>query len=193
MIRLASAGDLPEILAIYAPYVRNTTYSFEYEVPSEDAFAARFAEITAQFPWLVWQEGEKIWGYAYASRPFERAGYAWCSEVSIYLKPEAQGKGIGRKLYQALEALLEIQGYRMIYAIITGENKASLSFHEKLGYRLVADFQHCGYKFGRSLNVIWMEKPLNSVGIPSNEPTPFLSIVENHGNLTDILDKITLS
>ena len=93
MIRLAAHADLPAILAIYAPYVENTTYTFEYDVPTLESFTARFDAITAQFPWLVWEDDGRVLGYAYGSAPFERAAYQWCAEVSIYLAPEIQGKG----------------------------------------------------------------------------------------------------
>ena len=94
MIRLATHADLPAILSIYAPYVENTTYTFEYDIPTPESFAARFDAITAQFPWLVWEEGGKVLGYAYGSAPFERAAYRWCAEVSIYLTPVILGQGI---------------------------------------------------------------------------------------------------
>ena len=193
MIRIATEADVPEILDIYAPYVQNTTYSFEYTVPTPEVFLARFRKITAQFPWLVWEENGKILGYAYGSLPFERSGYAWIAEVSIYLLPEAQGKGYGRRLYAALEKLLVMQGYHLLYSIITGENTGSITFHEKTGYTFLADFPACGYKHGKSLNVIWMEKRLKSVEIPSNPPTAWHDLVSSDGNITDILAILTLS
>ena len=101
-IRIATKTDLPRILQIYGPYVENTTYSFEYTVPSLEAFSRRFDEITAQFPWLVWEEDGVVAGYAYGSAPFHRAAYSWCAEVSIYLAPEFQGTGIGRKSFVIL-------------------------------------------------------------------------------------------
>ena len=110
MIRFAEIRDLPRILSIYAPYVRETTYSFEYDVPTEAEFRRRFEDITAQFPWIVWEEDGRVLGYAYGSLPFSRAGYAWCAETSIYLAPEARGRGIGRALDTVLEALLRRQG-----------------------------------------------------------------------------------
>ena len=193
MIRIAAEADVPEILDIYAPYVKNTTSSFEYEVPTMEAFTARFRKITAQFPWLVWEEQGMILGYAYGSLPFERAGYAWIAEVSIYLRPEAQGRGIGRLLYTALEKLLTIQGYHLIYAIITGENTGSIAFHKKLGYEFLAEFPACGYKHGKILSVVWLEKRLKFVEIPSELPAQFPLIVKNDGNLKNILANFTLS
>ena len=105
MIRIAQESDVPAMLAIYAPFVLNTTVSFEYDVPTEDDFLTRFRSVTAQFPWLAWEEEGRILGYAYAARPFERAGYSWCAEPSIYLHPDARGRDIGRQLYAVLEAL----------------------------------------------------------------------------------------
>ncbi|MBO5953078.1 MAG: N-acetyltransferase [Oscillospiraceae bacterium] len=181
-IRMANPEDLPQILAIYAPYVTNTTYSFEYEPPTAEEFTQRFLGITKQFPWLVWEEDGQVLGYAYASAPFTRAAYSWCVEPSIYLAPEAQGKGIGRRLYEALEDILQKQGYQVCYAIITEENRASVAFHEAIGYRFLAEFPRCGFKHGRWIGVIWMEKRLNLVDIPSKKPAFWGTIVKNDRN-----------
>ena len=193
MMRMAVEADVPAMLAVYAPYIEETTYSFEYTVPSEEEFLTRFRRITEQFPWLVWEEEGTVLGYAYGSLPFERAAYAWCAEVSIYLAPEFQGKGIGKKLYAAVEEILWRQGYRIIYALITSENEGSLRFHEKVGYNYCAQFPDCGIKFGKSLGVIWMEKKANFVELPSIPPVPWFSIVENDGKLTDVLASLPLS
>ena len=193
MIRIATEADVPQMLAIYAPYVENTTYSFEYTPPTLPAFALRFATYTTQCPWLVWEENGRVLGYAYGSLPFERAAYAWCAEVSIYLCPEAQGKGIGRKLYAAVEEILWRQGYRIIYALITTENQGSLRFHEKVGYAYCAQFPDCGIKFGRSLGVVWMEKRKKFVELPTHPPVPWRVIVENDRKLMDVLASLTLS
>ena len=91
MIRIAEERDVAEILSIYAPYVQNTTYSFEYDVPRLEAFLERFRTITTRFPWIVWEEEGKILGYAYGSEPFARAAYRWSCESSVYLRPEARG------------------------------------------------------------------------------------------------------
>ena len=193
MIRIATEADVPEILAIYAPYILTTTYSFEYTVPTEAEFLTRFRNITRQFPWLVWEEDGKILGYAYGSAPFERAAYSWCAEDSLYLRPEARGRGIGKKLLTALEQLLTAQGYRLIYAIITSENTDSLRFHEKMGYRTLSEFKNCGYKFGRRLGVVWMEKPLAMDGFPKEFPTSWQAFIQNDKNFRNILDTLSLS
>lgn len=192
-IRIATVQDVPAMLAIYAPYVEQTTYSFEYAPPTLEAFTDRFLHYNAQFPWLVWEESGKIGGYAYATAPFERAAYRWCAEPSIYLAPEAQGKGIGRQLYTALEEVLRRQGYQVLYAIITSENVPSLAFHEALGYHTLTFFPNCGFKFGRWLGITWMEKRLSPVEVPSNPPISWQELVKTDRNFLKVLDKMPLS
>lgn len=169
-VRQATVQDVPRILEIYGPYVENTAISFEYEVPTPEEFTTRFLAITAQFPWLVWEEKGKVLGYAYGSKPFERAAYQWCAEASIYLCPEARKKGIGKKLYAALEQLLQAQGYKKVYAIITTANEGSVAFHRAVGYRETATMPDCGYKFGKWYGTVWMEKELNTWDAPPEKP-----------------------
>lgn len=192
-IRFAELGDLPAMLAIYTPYVENTTYSFEYTPPTLEVFTARFKAYTVQFPWLVWEENGQVLGYAYAAAPFERAAYQWCAEPSIYLAPQAQGKGIGRLLYTTLERILLRQGYQVLYAIITSENPGSLAFHKALGYETTAEFPNCGFKFGRWLGTVWMEKRLSPVEIPSTPPVSWQDFVKIDRNFLKVLDKMPLS
>ena len=192
-IRLARESDIPQILEIYRPYVEQTTVTFEYHTPTQEAFLARFREITERFPFLVWEEEDRVLGYAYACLPFSREAYRWIAEPSIYLAREIQGQGIGRRLYAALEEILKLLGYRLSYALITSENEASLRFHEALGYRLLAHFPGCAYKQGRQLGVTWMEKRLLSAEIPSIFPEHFPSFVGNIENFTKILDILSLS
>jgi len=193
MLRIATEKDIPEILDIYAPYVLNSTATFEYDVPCRKEFLQRFFTITAQFPWLVWEEEGQILGYAYASAPYERAAFRWCAEPSVYLRPEAQGRDIARKLYTALEWILEKQGYQVLYALITDENHPSLRFHEKMGYRQMVRFPDCGFKFDRWLGLIWMEKRLKIVHSPSAFPKPWLSIVQDAERFRNILGSLSLS
>ena len=169
-IRPATEADLPRILEIYAPYVEHTAISFEYTVPTLTEFTQRFQKITARFPWLVWEEDGVILGYAYGSLPFERAAYQWTASASIYLCPEGQGRGIGKKLYAALEESLRRQGYRKVYAVITTANEASVAFHTAVGYRHTATMPDCGYKFGKWYGTVWMEKDLNTWPDPPHTP-----------------------
>ena len=193
MIRIATEADIRQMLDIYAPYILTTTHTFEYEVPSEAAFQERFRCITEQFPWLVWEEDGEILGYAYGSAPFERAAFRWVAEDSVYLRREAEGRGIGKALCTALEKILKYQGYRKVYAIITSENSRSLDFHRKLGYREIAEFENCGFKFGRWLGVTWLDKELQTVELPSKFPEPWLTIMQDRQKISDILGILSLS
>ena len=193
MIRLATSADVPKMLEIYAPFIRATTYTFEYEVPSLDDFSRRFADVTQRLPWLVYEEDACVLGYAYASLPFERAAYRWCAEPSIYLAPQAQGRGVGKTLYEGLENILSGLGYCTLLAIITGENTRSIRFHEAMGYTQCGLFHDVGLKFGRWLDVYWLEKRLHSVEIPSNFPADWPSIRENTQRIENYLGKMSLS
>ena len=192
MIRPATEKDIPEILSIYAPYVEHSTATFEYDVPCLRAFTRRFLDITVQYPFLVWEEAGEILGYAYASAPYTRAAFSWCAEPSVYLRPEAKGKGIGRKLYAVLEAILERQGYQVLYALITSENAESIGFHEKMGYEKRGDFPNCGFKFNRWLGLIWMEKRIKTVHSPNGFPKPWLAFVQDAKTFCNILDSLSL-
>ena len=192
MIRPATEKDVPEILSIYAPYIENSTATFEYDVPCSREFMQRFLNITVQYPWLVWEEDGQILGYAYASAPYTRAAFSWCAEPSIYLRPEAKGRGIGRKLYAVLEAILAMQGYQVLYALITSENRESIVFHKKTGYERKVDFPNCGYKFNRWLGLIWMEKRIKIVQSPSAFPTPWSEIVQDAKSFSNILDNLSI-
>ena len=193
MIRNATTADVPAILSIYAPYVLHSTATFEYTVPTQEEFLQRFREITAQFPWLVWEEDGQILGYVYASRPYARAAYSWCAEPSVYLTPGAQGRGIGRKLYRVMEECLILQGYQLLYALVTEENTGSARFHEKMGYFTRVSFPDCAWKFGRSLGVNWMEKRIFPAESPSNFPQPWPQIMQDKQKFFDILYNLSLS
>ena len=95
-IRLARESDIPGILDIYGPYILNTPITFEYTVPTVADFTNRFRTITAVGPWLVAEEDGNLLGYAYLDRAFERVAYRWAADLSVYLRPEAAGKGLGR-------------------------------------------------------------------------------------------------
>ncbi len=192
MLRFAQVSDAAQMLAVYAPYIEQTVYTFEYEPPTEAEFAERIRTITRQFPWLVWEQDGRILGYAYGSAPFERAAYRWCAEVSIYLHPHAQRQGIGRRLYTALERLLFLQGYRVLYALVTRENEASLMFHREMGYTAIAELPACGVKFGRWIGVVYLEKRACDGGIPDREPIPWTKFAQNREGQASVLDTLTL-
>ena len=102
-IRSAKPEDVAALLAIYAPYVRDTAITFEYDAPTEAEFARRMADTLKKYPYLVLEDGGEAVGYAYAGTFKARAAYDWAVETTIYLRPDAHGKGYGRALYTALE------------------------------------------------------------------------------------------
>ena len=164
-IRTAAAEDAERLLEIYEYYVRNTAVSFEYETPSLDEFRGRMERTLKKYPYLVILRDGKTEGYAYAGPFHERAAYARSCEVSIYLDRNAQKCGLGRRLYDSLEAELKKTGIVNVYACIAYPEKEdeylttnSADFHEHIGFKTVGTFHKCAYKFGRWYNMIWMEK-----------------------------------
>ena len=103
---------------------------------------------------------ERIVGYALAHRAFERAAYSWVAETAVYVDRAWRRRGIGEALYSALIEILEAQGFRSLYAVVVAENKASVEFHRRAGYREFATFENSGWKFGRWLDVVWLERTL---------------------------------
>src|SRR6185436_1470712 len=133
-IRLATPADAKAILDIYAPYIQNTSFTFETEVPSTEEFAKRIETYLLNWPWLVCEIGGKIAGYAYATRHRERTAYQWCTESSVYIHDDHQRTGIARALYTALFEILKKQGFRNVYAVINLPNEKSVNFHESCGF-----------------------------------------------------------
>ncbi|MBO2526813.1 MAG: GNAT family N-acetyltransferase [Clostridiales bacterium] len=172
-IRRAKPEDVPEMIAIYDHFVRNTAVSFEYETPTVEEFTCRLSEHITLYPWLVWEENGSVLGYAYAGKAFERAAYAWNAEISCYLAEEICGKGIGRKLYAAIEDILRRQGVRKVFAVVTSANAPSVAFHKALGYRETVTYTEVGFKQGKWYDVIWLEKQLQPLGQPKQFPIPW--------------------
>lgn len=169
MLRPATLQDVPALLDIYRPYILETAFTFEYEVPSLQEFTERFEAITDRHPWLVWEEDGVIAGYAYGHPAFTRAAYQWMGDLAIYLRPEYFGKGIGRKLYTAVEEIMAKQGFCSLYGVVTSANEGSCRFHEAMGYREAARFERCGFKFGQWYGTVWYEKRLRE-DIPTLPP-----------------------
>lgn len=167
VIRPASEKDAEEMLALYAPYVSNTTVSSEYVPPSLEEFLNRIRTFTAKTPWLCCERDGEIVGYAYASPHRTRAGYQWSCETSIYTKQGYQRMGIASALYGALDDLLTYQGYYSIYVGITMPNPKSMSFHTAMGFQRMGAYKNSMFKFGQWRDVVWMGKSLRQhTGVP---------------------------
>ena len=152
------ANDAARILAIYAPFVRDTTVTFEYDVPSVAEFTRRIETIASMYPYLVSESEGRITAYAYASRHMERAAYSWDVQTSVYAAPEARGTGMAKALYACLFGFLAELGYCNAYAVITQPNPRSMRFHESFGFTPAGVHHASGYKLGAWHDVAWMEK-----------------------------------
>ena len=152
--------DASKILAIYAPYILNTTITFEYEVPTIDVFRQRMDEIMKKFPWIVCEADGILAGYAYANKQFERTAYRWNAELSVYIAPNYHGIGIGSALYEALIGLLKQLGYRNASVRIQIPNNKSVALHRSFGFEEVGIMRCIGNKFGQWLDMLYMIKQL---------------------------------
>lgn len=159
--RFATENDAEKILAIYKPYVENTTITFEYNVPTIEKFRERIREILKDYPYIVCEYGNEIVGYAYAHRIWSRAAYQWDAELSIYTNEKYAGNGIGKKLYGILLEILKLQNVVNVYGLVTYPNKSSEKLHSYFGFKKVAFFENVGFKFGKWIGVTWFEKAIN--------------------------------
>ncbi|MGV8906091.1 MAG: GNAT family N-acetyltransferase [Acetobacterium sp.] len=175
-IRMATANDAVEILAVYAPYVTDTAITFEYDIPEIDDFTKRIKHTLTKYPYLVAVRENRIVGYAYATAFKDRAAYDWAVEVTVYVSPDCQVKGIGKKLYIALEETLKKQNIINLNACITYPNPGSIGFHEHMGYKTVGCFTKCGYKLGTWYDMIWMEKIINKHPVIPNKVIPMTQL-----------------
>ncbi len=172
-IRLAHTTDAPAILGIYAPYIEQTSITFETETPTAEAFAERIESYLQNWPWLVCEIDGRIAGYAYASRYRERVAYQWSVECSVYIHDDFLRAGVAGALYQTLFEILKAQGYRNVYAVINLPNDRSVALHERMGFQWFATYEQVGYKLGQWKNVGWWRLILNEFGMEPLAPVPF--------------------
>jgi phosphinothricin acetyltransferase len=174
MIRPSRDNDLPEIAEIYAHAVTQGTASFELEPPSEAEMARRReALVGAGFPYWVAEAEGRVLGYAYAGPYRPRAAYRSTVEDSVYVAPDAQGRGIGRALLEKLIAACEAGDFRLMVAVIGDEaSMGSIALHRRLGFVHAGTLPGIGYKHGRWLATVMMTKVLG----PGMETPPTLAL-----------------
>ena len=166
MIRDATPADAAAVAAIYAPLVAETIVSFEEEPPTAAEMAERIASSHA---WLVAEEDGEVVGYAYATRFHARAAYRWCAEASIYLAPEARGRGIGTQLVAELLERLKAMGFVNVFGGTALPNPASERLLESFGFKKVAHWEHAGFKFDAWHDVSWRQLTLQEPTVPPPE------------------------
>jgi L-amino acid N-acyltransferase YncA len=172
-IRSVDAGDAEAIRSIYAPFVTESATSFEVDPPDVKEMARRIGELREKYPWLVYEAGGEVLGYAYASPHRARKAYQWSVETSVYVHARSRKCGVGRALYTALFELLRRQGYVNAYAGITLPNPASVRLHESMGFLPIGVFSRIGFKFGKWHDVGWWQLRLQELN-PTSDPRPAL-------------------
>lgn len=156
-IRPVTVADAAAICEIYNHYVLTTTISFELEPVPTVEMAGRIEEISAQFPWLVYEEEGRIVGYAYATKWKARKAYQHSVESSVYMAPDTGGRGIGSQLYRELFARLKERGVHAVMGGIAQPNPGSVALHEKMGFVKVAHFAQVGRKFDQWIDVAYWQ------------------------------------
>ena len=169
-IRPAHDDDIATITAIYTHHVLHGTGTFETTPPSAEDMAARRADVLAKgLPYLVLTDADQVVGFAYCNWFKPRPAYRFSAEDSVYLAPNSGGKGWGRLLLAELVAQAERVGVRKLIAVIgDSTNAGSIGVHKSLGFTHVGILRSCGWKFGRWLDVVMMEKALGAAD--SNSP-----------------------
>lgn len=160
ILRLAQESDASALLRIYAPIVEKTAISFELAPPTVHEFGERIRNTLASHAWIVCEEEGEILGYAYGSKFRPREAYQWTTEVTVYVSPTQQGRGVGYGVYLSLFAALRLQGFCTAIAVIALPNEASVKLHENLGFKPVGVFYRVGYKLGQWHDTGWWQLAL---------------------------------
>lgn len=187
LLRIARLDDCLPISEIYAPYVLGSIASFETTPPGPAEIARRMEQDGGAFPWLVCEADSRIEAYCYASSFGTRPGYGWVCQPSVYVAQGCRRKGHGRRLYQALCALLASQGYRSLVAVLAWPNPASERFHESMGFEQQGLLPTIGYKFGKPAGVAYYVKALLPPCENPPAPIPFSRLGKNE--VSSILKK----
>jgi L-amino acid N-acyltransferase YncA len=163
-VRPCEEKDIPSLTGIYAHHVLHGLASFEVEPPSESDMRQRRRDVVGKgFPYLAAEYAGEIVGYAYASPYRLRPAYRYTAENSVYLHPEWTGKGVGGELLSALLSECEARGLRQIVAVIgNSANSASIRLHLRLGFVKVGTIRSAGYKFGRWVDSVLMQRALGA-------------------------------
>jgi len=175
-IRPATEADLPSITGIYEHAVRYGTATFELIPPDLAEMTRRFrALMDGDFPYFVAALDGGVVGYAYAGAYRPRPAYRFTVENSVYLEPAIHRRGIGLKLMQHLIAACEARGYRQMIAVIgDSANAGSIGVHGKCGFQMIGTHPNVGFKFGRWLDTVMMQRALGEAAttVPAEDALP---------------------
>lgn len=163
MIDDITGADAAAVAAIYNPYIEQTCITFEVDPVEPRAMARRIADTTSRYPWIGWRESGELLGYACLTRFRERVAYDHVAESSVYLRPGAAGRGIGKALYRRLIELAPDQGISRIIGVIALPNAVSEQLHASLGFTRVGVLEGVGYKFGRHIDTACWQLTIDGV------------------------------
>jgi phosphinothricin acetyltransferase len=163
-VRAATSADLPAILEIYAHHVRHGLASFEEVPPSSDELRRRFDDVRSRsLPWLAADFGGVLAGYGYCAPYRSRSAYRYSLEDSVYVRQGSEGRGVGSALLAALIREAEALGYRQLIAVIGDSgHAASINLHASLGFMRVGMLRSVGFKLGRWVDSVLMQRPLGA-------------------------------
>lgn len=167
-LRPACVDDMADVARIYEYYVLHSLVTFEIDPPTADEMARRYRGLIADgYPYLAVTGAERVVGYAYAGPYRKRPAYRYCVENSVYLDPAWVGRGIGRRLLERLIRESAFRGSRQMLAIIgDSANRASVRLHARCGFMLVGTFAAVGFKHGRWVDTVLMQRPLGAGDAP---------------------------
>lgn len=168
-LRIGTAADSDQISRIYGRFVTGTATSFELEPPDPTEMARRVESSYPTHPFVVAEKERTVIGYAYSAQHRARGAYRWAVDVSVYVAADEHRQGVGRRLYNALFALLRAQGYRQAFAGITLPNQASVGLHEAMGFRAVGVYRQVGWKLGQWHDVGWWQLAIDPSPAPPAE------------------------
>ena len=164
-VRTATADDAAAVQAIYAFHVLHGTATFDTVPPDEAFWRAKIADVTARgWPFLVIERDGKVGGYAYATQLRDRAAYVHTCEDSIYIANGHTGAGLGTRLLGALVEAARACGFEQMIAVAGGGEPASIAVHSRLGFVHAGRMRKVGYKFGRKLDTVYMQRDLTGEG-----------------------------
>lgn len=173
LIRLGDPGrDAAAVADIYRSSVEPGVASFEEVAPDAAEMTGRMTTTIAMTPWLVAESGGRVVGYAYAGPHHARPGYRWSVNVSVYVADGFTGRGIGRRLYAELFAILARQGFVNVYAGVTLPNDASVALHRAMGMEPIGVYRRVGFKHGAWHDVAWYGLRLTDPPVPPPPPIP---------------------
>jgi phosphinothricin acetyltransferase len=163
-IRPCTETDLAEVQSIYAHHVLYGTGTFEEVPPSVEEMGERFRHVAERgWAWLVAADATGVLGYAYFAQFRDRTAYRFTAEDSIYVREDVRGQGVGKALVAALLDAATADGFRQMIAVIgDSENVGSIGVHASLGFRMAGTLRVAGLKFGRWLDVIYMQRALGN-------------------------------